>query len=43
MLKSFYARFEEGNVEPICDDQADPASLARQIADGLNQGRFRVL
>lgn len=41
-LKNFYARFEEGNIEPICDDNADPASLARRIADGLNQGRFRV-
>jgi gluconate kinase len=43
LLKSFYTRFEEGTVEPICDDKADPASLARQIANGLNQGRFRVL
>ncbi|HEX7361740.1 MAG TPA: AAA family ATPase [Bryobacteraceae bacterium] len=43
MLKNFYAAFEEGSVEPICDDHADPASLARRIADGLNQGRFRVL
>jgi len=43
MLKNFYARFEEETVEAICDDDADPASLARQIADGLNQGRFRVL
>ena len=43
MLKNFYARFEEGSVEPICDDHADPESLARTIADGLNQGRFRVL
>ena len=42
MLKEFYARFEDGTVEPICDDSADPASLARQIADGLNEGRFRV-
>ena len=42
MLKNFYARFEEGTVEPICDDNADPASLAQLIADGLNQGRFRV-
>ena len=42
MLKNFYARFEEGTVEAICDDQADPAALARQIADGLKQGRFRV-
>jgi gluconate kinase len=42
MLKDFYALFEEGTVEPICDDSADPASLARQIADGLSQGRFRV-
>jgi chloramphenicol 3-O-phosphotransferase len=43
MLKNFYARFEEGTVEPICDDTAEPASLARLIVDGLNQGRFRVL
>jgi len=43
MLKNFYARFEEGIVESICDDNADPESVARRIADGLNQGRFRVL
>jgi hypothetical protein len=42
MLKNFYARFEEGTIEPICDDHAEPESLARQIADGLGQGRFRV-
>lgn len=42
MLKTFYTMFEEGTVEPICDDNADPKSLARQIADGLNQGRFRI-
>ncbi len=41
-LKNFYALFEEGIIEPICDDDADPALLARRIADGLNQGRFRV-
>lgn len=41
-LKNFYGRFEEGSIEPICDDHSDPESLARQIADGLNQGRFRV-
>ena len=42
-LKDFYALFEErGRVEPICDDNADAASLARRIAEGLNQGRFRV-
>jgi len=43
VLKNFYARFEEGTVEPICDDNADPQTLARRIADGLDQGRFRVL
>lgn len=43
MLKTFYARFEQGTIEPICDDLADPAALARQIADGLIQGRFRVV
>lgn len=43
MLKNFYARFEEGSVKPICDDHADPESLARRIAEGLDQGRFRVL
>lgn len=42
MMQGFYARFEEGKVEAICDDHADAESLARQIADGLSQGRFRV-
>lgn len=42
-LKNFYALFGDGNVEPICEDHADPASLARRIADGLNEGRFRVV
>jgi adenylylsulfate kinase-like enzyme len=42
-LKTFYARFEEGGVEAICDDHAGPESLARRIAEGLDQGRFRVL
>jgi adenylylsulfate kinase-like enzyme len=42
-LKDFYALFEEGRIEPICDDNADPVSLARRIAEGLNQGRFRVV
>jgi len=41
-MKNFYVLFEEGNIEPICDDEADPASLAVRIAEGLNQGRFRV-
>jgi len=41
-LKDFYALFEQGTVEAICDDSTDPGSLARQIAVGLNQGRFRV-
>jgi gluconate kinase len=43
MLKNFYARFEEGTIEAICDDNADPASLAQRIAEGLSQGRFRVV
>jgi len=42
MLKNFYAQFEEGTVEAISDDRADPETLARRIADGLTQGRFRV-
>lgn len=42
-LKNFYTHFEEGNIEPICDDNADPVSLAQQIAEGLTQGRFRVV
>ena len=41
-LKEFYALFEDWRTEPICDDHADPASLARLIAEGLDQGRFRV-
>lgn len=43
MLKNFYTLFEQGKVEPICDDNADPESLARRIAEGLSQGLFRVL
>ena len=43
LLQNFYARFEEGTVEPIADDTTDPESLARRIADGLKQGRFRVV
>jgi hypothetical protein len=43
MMKNFYSLFEEGNIVPICDDQADPVSLARLIAEGLNKGLFRVL
>jgi adenylylsulfate kinase-like enzyme len=42
-LKNFYALFENARTEPICDDTADPASLALRIAGGLNQGRFRVV
>ena len=42
MLNNFYARFEEGSIDAICDDKADPASLALRIADGLDKGRFRV-
>ncbi len=42
MLKDFYALFESGNMDPVSDDNADPASLAQRIAEGLNQGRFRV-
>ena len=41
-LKNFYAHFEDGSMEAICDDHAGPASLARRIAEGLSQGRFRV-
>lgn len=42
-LKNFYPRFEGDTIEPICNDDANPESLARRIADGLNQGRFRSL
>lgn len=42
MLKNFYARFEEGTIEAINDDDANPDSLARRIADGLTEGKFRV-
>lgn len=43
MMENFYAAFEEGTIEPICGDDTDPESLARRIASGLNEGRFRVL
>lgn len=41
-IKNFYPLFESRNIEAICDDDADPASLARRVADGLIQGRFRI-
>ena len=41
-IKKFYPLFDDGGIEPVCDDVADPASLAQRIYDGLNQGRFRV-
>lgn len=41
-LKNFYALFDHGSIKAICDDTADPASLARQIAEGLNHGSFRM-
>jgi len=41
-IKDFYPLFADGPVTAICDDTADPASLARRIFEGLNQGRFRV-
>jgi len=42
-IKAFYTLFENASVEAICDDEADPESLAHRIAQGLNEGRFRVL
>ena len=41
-IQNFYLRFQDERTPPICDDDADPASLARRIAEGLNAGRFRV-
>lgn len=41
-LKNFYTRFEDEGVDAICDDCADPATVARQIVEGLDRGRFRV-
>jgi adenylylsulfate kinase-like enzyme len=42
-MKNFHTLFEDGNVVPICDDNADPVSLARLIAEGLNKELFRAL
>jgi chloramphenicol 3-O-phosphotransferase len=41
-IKNFYPLFEDGILNPICDDTADPVSLARRIVEGLNEGRFRI-
>ena len=41
-MKNFYALLEDGSIEAISDDNADPSSLAQRIAKGLEQGRFRV-
>jgi len=42
LMRSFYPRFESASLAAICDDQANPPTLARRIAEGLEQGRFRV-
>jgi len=41
-IRDFYPLFESGSMEAVCDDHADPASLAKQIIEGLNLGRFRM-
>lgn len=41
-VKDFYRLFEDGLVKSICDDKANPASLARRIAEGLKEERFRI-
>ncbi len=41
-IKNFYPLFEDGIVNPICDDTADPAFLAQRIMEGLNGGKFRI-
>jgi adenylylsulfate kinase-like enzyme len=41
-IKNFYPLFEDGIVNPICDDTADPASLAHRIVKGLDEGKFRI-
>jgi gluconate kinase len=41
-MQNFYSLFEEGKIDPICDDHAAPDFLAQQIAEGLKQGRFRI-
>lgn len=41
-IRDFYALFEDGSMEAIRDDHADPASLARRIVERLNEGRFRM-
>jgi chloramphenicol 3-O-phosphotransferase len=40
--RDFYAMFEGLSKHEISNDQADPASIARQIREGLNQGIFRL-
>ena len=40
--KSFYAEFDAAKPNLVCDDAADPASLAALIRDGLDEGRFRL-
>ncbi len=41
-IKNFYPLFADGIVNPICDDTADPASLAQRIVEELNEGKFRI-
>jgi len=42
VYRDFYALFEGLPKHEICDDDADPASVARRIRAGLDQGIFRL-
>lgn len=37
-----HQELDQSKIEQaICDDNTGPVSLARQVGDGLNQGRFQ--
>jgi chloramphenicol 3-O-phosphotransferase len=40
--KSFYAEFDAAKPNLVCDDAADPATLAALIREALDEGRFRL-
>ncbi|HEV2323439.1 MAG TPA: AAA family ATPase [Terracidiphilus sp.] len=42
VYRDFYSMFKCLPKHEICDDDADPASIARRIREGLDHGLFRL-
>jgi AAA domain len=40
--RDFYAQFEAPSIPAVCDEDADPDSVAKRIYEGLSTGKFVV-